>query len=254
MANVSPLKFTTLKKLLPRFFNGPLKPLLLSQSVIHNIDSLAFKKTNNDTKFELTDALVFSPLDVRPKCRLNKPKLKVFVHFDGCLGDDGDTIVKHRTKVSYTLMAKSSEPQSIKLIKGSHYDYDSNTEVLHPFCHMQEDIHTLYTWIEKSHTITNKSHIEELRKTCLWSIENVRVPTVLFDLFSAIIMILADHCIDRDDDDLVKEFKLILDFINKEMHQVPIDGSRFNSNSLLSSMDSSHGLRSDNFYSIGSAN
>ncbi len=228
MANVSTLNFTSLQKHL-RSFRQKLRPVLKACNVEFDSDFI-LEKTNN--KFQLSKLAKFIGVQQRPGNRSGKPRLNIFLHFGGEL-DDRDCVIKYRIRVSYTLVKKQAQPEEICLVRGTHYDFNSASELLHPICHAQEDITTLKDEIDKDYNIQNAEQIDQFQKKYLFAVKSARVPTAFFDFFSVVIMVLADHCIKKDMPEQIEGFNEILNFVIEELPEISLQIGLLPDNSTL---------------------
>ena len=194
MADVPTLNFTSLQRYLRRF-EQKLKPVLKACNVTFDSDFRLKKIKPN--KFELLKFAKFIGVQQRAGNKPNKARLNIFFHFEGEL-DDKDCVTKYRTRVSYALVKKQTQPNNICLVRGTRYDFNSASEFLHPVCHAQEDITTLKDKIdENNYNIQNAEQIEDFQKNYLYAVKDARVPTAFFDFFSVVIMVVADHCVKK---------------------------------------------------------
>ena len=228
MANVPTLNFTSLGKYLNRF-EQKLKPVLKACNVKFDSD-FRLKKTNN--KFQLLKLAKFIGVQQRAGNRPGKARLNIFLHFEGEL-DNQNRVIKYRIRVSYTLVKKQTQPEEICLVRGTHYDFNSASELLHPICHAQEDITTLKDEIDKDYNIQNVEQIDEFQKKCLFAVKSARVPTAFFDFFSVVIMVVADHCIKKDMPEQVEGFNEILNFVIEELPEISLPTGVLPDNSTL---------------------
>ena len=231
MADVPTLKFASLQKYLGRF-EQKLKPVLKDCHVKFDPD-FRLKRTKTSNKFQLVKLAKFIGVQQRAGNRPGKPRLNIFLHFEGEL-DDQDRVIKYRIRISYTLVKKQTRPKEICLVRGTHYDFNSASELLHPICHAQEDITTLKDEIGRDdYNIQNAEQIDEFQKECLFAVKSARIPTAFFDFFSVVIMVVADHCIKKDMPEQVEGFKEILNFVIKELPGISLPTCLFPDNSTL---------------------
>jgi hypothetical protein len=104
-------------------------------------------------------------------------------------------LTNYGTEIGYFRQTKASEPLSDLLpITGFHYDFDCNgTKFNHPVFHAQPKMTAGDRYIELRPAITHREYpqVNEIR--------TIRIPTPQMDIFSAIVMILADHVIEPAD-------------------------------------------------------
>ena len=211
MADVPTLNFRSLQKYLGQF-EQKLKRVLEACDIEFHCN-LRPEKIPNSNRFKLPKFAKFVGVKQRGNSKKGKQKLSIFFHFEGEL-DNKECVTKHRIRVCYALVKNPAQPNKICLVRGTHYDFNSNSEPLHPICHAQEDITTLKDEIsENNYDIQNAEQIDNFRKNCLFVIKSSRIPTTFFDLFSVIIMVLADHCVKKDVSEQVSEFNKILKFV-----------------------------------------
>ena len=220
MANVPALTPASLRRYL-RSFEQKLIPVLKACDITFDSD-LRLKEIDELNKFELFKFAKFLGVKQRGNNNESKEKLNIFLHFEGKLDGKG-CVTKYRTRVSYALVKKHAQPKEICLVRGTHYDFNSASDVLHPVCHAQEDITTLKKEIgEDDFNIQNDGQIDDFQKNYLYAVKNSRVPTPFFDFFSVVIMVLADHCVKKDMPEQVDGFKKILKFVIEELPDIPL--------------------------------
>lgn len=141
-------------------------------------------------------------------------------------------LTKYATEIGYFRQSNASSPLTDLIpITGYHYDFDCDgTKFNHPVFHAQPKITAGDRYISLTKDITHRDYPDhkELR--------TIRIPTPQMDIFSSIVMMLADHVIAPDDPkrlfgNYLEQFersmiKFDLDFISSH-----ITSSFFNANS-----------------------
>ncbi|HGZ7315139.1 TPA: hypothetical protein ACOL2D_004575 [Vibrio parahaemolyticus] len=107
------------------------------------------------------------------------------------------------TKLLYCIPRKSVDLSSLKVSGGFHFDFDINTQPAHPVFHMQHDNSVL---VDKIDELKHVHTLEPLDG------ENrfFRIPTAQMDILSTLIMIIADHFVDKDQAIQCEEFSKLI--------------------------------------------
>lgn len=113
----------------------------------------------------------------------------------GAVKEGKPQLTHYGTEIGYYRQTKASHPLCDLLpITGYHYDFDCDGKKFnHPVFHAQPKVNAGDRYIRLSRDITHQGYppSDELR--------TIRIPTPQMDIFSSIVMILADHVILPDD-------------------------------------------------------
>lgn len=220
MADVSHLNYLLLRKKL-QDFHTRLIPLLDDCS-IRMQGNFDLRKCDDSDRFELGNCIVISGVPLRPNSNRSSKRLTIFLHLRGHVCAENN-VQSFNTRTAYSLTPQNSEPKEIDLVRGMHYDYERTTKILHPVCHVQEDILTLQSEIEQAqYGIGNFPYISHHKQNYLSNTNSVRIPTPFMDFFSVILMILADHCISKDSSLQLNKFNELCTFVIDHQAQVEV--------------------------------
>jgi|GEM_PF-3514737 len=163
--------------------------------------------------------------------------IDVLIHGLITLSNDGFS--KYITRVSYSKSKYQTSPNKQDLVAGMHYDYTEKTEIWHPVFHVQNDISVLREEQVELFDIEidNDTEISSIKNNQL---KDIRVPTTQMDIYSTIIMVLADNYFYRDSNVEKEDKEKFIDLLNFTITEnvLKIDCSRFSSN--LNSHSSLH--------------
>lgn len=127
----------------------------------------------------------------------------------------------YATEVSYCRMKNlSNQNGELKAMAGYHFDFESTSKINHPIFHAQQNLSAGFRFFEGNKNFD----IPELPDQHA-EIRTLRIPTPQMDIFSAIVMILADHIVQPSDESR-EPFIKFLSVVNQ--HLLPInfdDGS-----------------------------
>ncbi|WP_127025297.1 hypothetical protein [Rheinheimera mangrovi] len=144
----------------------------------------------------------------------NAGSKRICAYIDGYLRISGKTsdrrvrIDKYCTEVLYCYPCSSIDYKNLKVSSGFHFDFDVDVQPAHPIFHMQHDNTILREKVEKKVT----SLQPQLGENRLF-----RVPTSQMDILSALVMLIADHFVDKSSRQEYETFVSLLDSIDKYM-------------------------------------
>lgn len=172
----------------------------------------------------------------------NAGSKRICAYLDGYIRISGKDerkikIDRYCTEVLYCYPVSSVDYKNLKVSSGFHFDFDVDVQPAHPIFHMQHD-----------NTVLNEKVIERVTSLTPQLGENrlFRVPTSQMDILSALVMIVADHFVDKSSKKECDTFHKMLDLIEKYM--VIADFSLCKQN-LRKTMNSDNTLYSINWYS-----
>jgi len=149
----------------------------------------------------------------------------------GAVKDGKAHLTHYGTEIGYYRQTSASRPLCDLLpITGYHYDFDCDGKKFnHPVFHAQPKATAGDRYIRLSRDITHQGypHSDELR--------TIRIPTPQMDIFSSIVMILADHVILPDDPkrkfgDFLESFEKNMIRFDLESIEKLVSTSFFNAN------------------------
>jgi len=229
------MNFNTLDKIIKIFWVQCL-PLIAKHSVLVSEQSIGIKKIENRSRFSLYKPIYLTGIPQRHNSPRRKPRLTIFVDFDGRLEDD--VVVSTCTRVVYTCAGDPRKPLEINLIKGVRYDFDSDSELLHPVCHAQEDITMMRdTLIGSDFNVVNMEEAIKFHRDSLCHLNTMRVPTALMDFFSTIMMILSDHCLAPDNVENVRSYNELMGTIIGKVKTVDVCSDFLHAQSTLRNLN-----------------
>lgn len=156
----------------------------------------------------------FQGLPQRPGSSKNATE-NVFItaRLSGTIKKGKAHLTHYGTEIGYYRQTKASEPlKDLIPITGFHYDFDCDGKKFnHPVFHAQPKVTAgeRYISLKKDITTGNYPEFKEIR--------TIRIPTPQMDIFSAIVMIMADHVIMPDDPK--RKFGNFLEEFEKNMIQ-----------------------------------
>lgn len=129
-------------------------------------------------------------------------------------------ISRYSTQLLYCSPKESYKYNELKVSSGLHFDFEHEVQPVHPIFHMQLDNSALADEIQYYHKYIET--VEPMQG------ENrfFRVPTSQMDIFSTLVMILADHFIDKQDPNQCNDFLSFVGQIQK--YSLDIDLQRCN--------------------------
>jgi|SRR5471030_381034 len=127
-------------------------------------------------------------------------------------------LTQYGTEIGYFRQTNASEPLCDLLpITGYHYDFDCDGKKFnHPVFHAQPKITAGDRYIGLKPNITHRNYPQQDE------IRTIRIPTPQMDIFSAIVMILADHVALPEDPN--RKFGNFLESFEKHMIKFDLDG------------------------------
>lgn len=104
-------------------------------------------------------------------------------------------LTHYGTEIGYFRQTNASEPlRDLLPITGYHYDFDCDGKKFnHPVFHVQPKITAGKRYIKMRPDITHHNYPD------VHEISTIRIPTPQMDIFSTIVMVLADHVVLPDD-------------------------------------------------------
>lgn len=136
----------------------------------------------------------------------------------GNLKDKKPHLTQYGTEIGYFRQTNASNPlNDLEPLAGFHYDFDCNEKRLnHPVFHAQPKMSAGERYFEQNKHISHRDYPEHKE------IRTIRIPTPQMDIFSAIVMILADHVADPEDSE--RRFAKFLDTFERDMIKFDMDG------------------------------
>lgn len=129
-------------------------------------------------------------------------------------------LTHYGTEIGYFRQTDASKPlNELEPIAGFHYDFDCDAKKMnHPVFHAQPKMTAGDRYLELNKNISHNGYPAHKE------IRTIRIPTPQMDIFSAIVMILADHV--AEPEDTQRRFSRFLDVFEKDMIKFDLDGIR----------------------------
>lgn len=163
----------------------------------------------------------FLGLPQRPGSRKNNSE-NVFItaKLSGNLKDRRLHLTHYGTEIGYFRQTNASNPlNDLEPITGYHYDFDCDgNKFNHPIFHAQPKITAGDRYLGIKKNITHRAYPDHKE------IRTIRIPTPQMDIFSAIVMILADHVAEPSDPQ--RRFGDFLESFARDMIRFDIEGIR----------------------------
>lgn len=154
----------------------------------------------------------------------NSKKCTDNVYFIGLL--DGVVVEKtvqlksYATEVCYCRMKNQSNQNSkLTAIAGYHFDFESTSKRNHPIFHAQQKITAGERFFQFNKDISPPEFPKDSE------VRTLRIPTPQMDIFSAIVMTLADHIVPPDKPEAGEPFIKFLNEVNKNLFPINFDAS-----------------------------
>jgi hypothetical protein len=127
-------------------------------------------------------------------------------------------LTQYGTEIGYFRQTNASEPLLDLLpITGYHYDFDCDGKKFnHPVFHAQPKLTAGDRYIGLKTNITHQKYPDQSE------IRTIRIPTPQMDIFSAIVMVLADHVALPDDPN--RRFGNFIESFEEKMIKFDLDG------------------------------
>lgn len=124
-----------------------------------------------------------------------------------CIGISGDfrcrfrpgsteivELLSYCTEVGYFKHTNFKYPREVECLDGYHFDFEPTLQRAHPVFHAQRNESALIS------KITNRGYNVDDQTRPPATLHHVHLPTPQVDLISALIMIVADHAVDSNDE------------------------------------------------------
>lgn len=169
------------------------------------LDGTCEVKLPESWKIEKCQASPTAPLSMTGVSQKGKPrskKLNVYIHgyvnISGKI-EDRVLISGYGTKLLYCKPKSASDMKNVDVSGGFHFDFSDTTEPAHPIFHMQQDNTILQEEVTISCRVQIDSKPQDENRT-------FRIPTSQMDIFSALIMIIADNFVDKSSEEQCQYF------------------------------------------------
>ena len=149
------------------------------------------------------------------------------------INDNGQLcITKYNTQMLYGDLKSITNPNEMKYSNGFHFDYDIDVQPAHPIFHVQQEPGAADQWTGYDHQlrVIAPEHSPTPNKS-------IRIPTAQMDIFSAMLMVLADHCIDTSKPQQVDSFCGLLSNTKDYIPKVKLDSHQNLFENHLAGMD-----------------
>lgn len=191
------------------------------EGVIRKLDAAAIVQLPTtwvlDETKSINDCVVVKPSE--PICltgisqKGNAKSKKISVFLDGYItlrsrNERKVRMSSYGTKLLYCVPHQSVDLSRLKVSGGFHFDFDIDTQPAHPVFHMQHDNSVL---CDKIDDLKHVQSLEPLEGETRF----FRIPTAQMDVLSTLIMIIADHFVDKAQDIQCKEFSKLIHEIEK---------------------------------------
>lgn len=137
-----------------------------------------------------------------------------YIIINGKQADGKIKISKYNTQLLYCDPEQRDDYRRLKVSGGFHFDFECNPQPVHPIFHMQLDNTVLR---EEVSADTAVQHVTPLvgENRCF------RVPTSQMDIFSTLVMVVADHFVDKGN---AEECDSFMNFVKDiQAHSLCID-------------------------------
>lgn len=153
-----------------------------------------------------------------PISRKHTENVYVIGLFEGVVINKIVRLKSYATEVSYCRMNDlSNQTGDLQVMAGFHYDFESTSKINHPIFHAQPKLSAGQRYFDVHTEIT-----PPLLPDKNTEIRTLRIPTPQMDIFSTIVMILADHIVQEKSQ---APFKKFLEIVSPLLLPINFDGS-----------------------------
>lgn len=163
----------------------------------------------------------FQGLPQRPGSRKsNSENVFITAKLTGLVKERRLHLTHYGTEIGYFRQTSASSPLTdLEPITGYHYDFDCDgNKFNHPIFHAQPKIRAGDRYLGLKTNITHRAYPDHKE------IRTIRIPTPQMDIFSAIVMILADHVVEPSDPK--RRFGDFLDAFERDMIKFDVESIR----------------------------
>lgn len=154
-----------------------------------------------------------------PNSRRRTDNVYLIGLLNGVVVGDAAQLKSYATEVSYCRMENlSNQYGEQKAMAGYHFDFESTSKINHPIFHAQQSIKAGSRFFEFNNNFELPKFPDDHRE-----IRTLRIPTPQMDIFSAIVMILADHIVSPDESKAREPFMKFLSEVKQNLLPISFD-------------------------------
>ncbi|MBC3920506.1 hypothetical protein H8L32_23785 [Undibacterium sp. CY18W] len=206
--------FTSSLERLLNEFNSSTKGLLKKVCPEVDFSGISIYEAKENDEYHLMASFV--GMRQMPKSAKKTENIFVVGKLLGGMAEKKPVLLKYNTEISFCRMKDMNNPtKNLTPMCGFHFDFhDNEKQFNHPIFHAQPKLKAgerFFSWKKEFALPEYPEQYNEIR--------TLRIPTAQMDIFSAVLMVIADHAIDPSDPD--QHFQNFLKLVNRSL--IPMD-------------------------------